>query len=99
MTQRSTIGFLVLAGILPSALAQAPSPSASGAGISNALQKTQDGIKTYAGCFSPTRHLKWRSAGQLWFSSRNNWKERTHRRGCPPYGSSASIGAQVKRTK
>ena len=47
MTHRSMIGFLVLAGILPSALAQAPSPSGTVAGSSKALPIAQDEIKTY----------------------------------------------------
>jgi hypothetical protein len=47
MTHRSTIGFLVLAGVLPSAPAQAPSPAGSVADSSRTSPKAQDEIKTY----------------------------------------------------
>ena len=46
MTHRSTAGFLIVAGILPSVLAQAPNPAGT-AGSSKALPIAQDEIKTY----------------------------------------------------
>jgi hypothetical protein len=47
MTHRSTIGFLVLAGILPSALAQAASPAGSASASRKVLPIVQDEIETY----------------------------------------------------
>lgn len=47
MTHRSTIGILILAAMLPGALAQAPSPANSVTGGSKALSIAQDEIKAY----------------------------------------------------